>query len=621
MRVTNLIQRWEPALYRLYYRLPLLSYRQKRLLVLALHRYLGFLTRHTESYRHFDRTLTRVGIDGRPTPLRYHDGSRNYQAWLRRYGHTRDLAARTRALPRQPLISLVVPPNDFDPNWLTVVVSVLKRQPYEHWELIITRNRPAEAVLPNDDRIRWLPLSQNDAKQDLATIAAGEYIALLEPGTLPEPSALYHFAHAFLNCRETALLFSDEDRIDTKGHRDQPYFKPAWDPELALQHDLIGGLAIYRRGLLESVDAQLPVGGNHALFLELSEHLPDHRIGHLPIVLHHRIGPTTSMAPIETVQAALQRRGISATVKPSPLQADSVWRQHRLPHPPPRVSLIIPTRNGLALLRQCIDSLLSKTDYPNYELIVVDNGSDDPATLDYLAQLADTVRCLRLLRDPGPFNYSRLNNSAVKHAEGAFIGLLNNDLEIIDSGWLTEMVGLALQPEVGAVGARLLYPDGRIQHAGVMVGFGDVAGHVPRGQSPDEPFLRGWTQRVRSMSAVTAACLVMRRALYLELGGLDEINLPVAFNDVDLCLRVRAAGYRVVYTPFATLYHHESATRGPEWESSEKVARAAREIDYMRARWKTDTFEDCAYGPNVSRYHEAGAYAFPPLYRRGINQH
>lgn len=285
------------------------------------------------------------------------------------------------------------------------------------------------------------------------------------------------------------------------------------------------------------------------------------------------------------------------------------WRVKRpIPDLSSLVSLIIPLRNGLKLLSRCVDTILAKTDYPNYEIVIVDNGSDDPATLAYLQQIAgDRVVVLRY---DTPFNYSAINNHGVKHARGEIIGLLNNDLEIIHGDWLREMVSQAVRPEIGCVGAMLYYPNETIQHAGVIIGLGGVAGHgfrdFPRGT--EGKFNRA--RLAQNYSSVTAACLVVRRAIFEQVGGLDE-ELAVAFNDIDFCLKVQQAGYRNLWTPFAECYHHESASRGAE-DTPEKHERFRKEVETMLQRWKAQIAHDPAYNPNLTLELTDFSLAAPP---------
>jgi GT2 family glycosyltransferase len=329
------------------------------------------------------------------------------------------------------------------------------------------------------------------------------------------------------------------------------------------------------------------------------------------------------------------RTGIDATLSPT---KGSYWRVHYpVPAPAPRVTLIIPTRNRLNVLQPCVESLLTKTAYPNFEILIVDNDSDDPATLAYLSRISDLKSQIsdsapaarsdaaqenapagdapparvRVVRFPGEFNYSALNNFGVEHTDAPLVGLLNNDLEVIDRDWLDEMVSHALRPEIGCVGAKLYYPDDKIQHAGVILGIGGVAAHAwqthPRGAAGQAH--RNLLQQ--NLSAVTAACLVIRRDLYRQVGGLNADQLKVAFNDVDFCLKVRAAGYRHLWTPYAELYHHESASRGKE-DTLEKRDRFRTEVEYMRATWGDLLDHDPAYNPNLTLTINDFTLALPP---------
>ena len=275
------------------------------------------------------------------------------------------------------------------------------------------------------------------------------------------------------------------------------------------------------------------------------------------------------------------------------------------------VSIIVPTRDRVDLLRQCVESVLDRTEYPGYELVVVDNGSTDARALEYLAALRGRER-VQVLRYDAPFNFSAINNWAAARCGGELLCLLNNDIEVVDGDWLAEMVALACRPGTGAVGAMLWYPDGSIQHAGVVLGLGGVANHAYCHQPRGIPGHGARALVAQELSAVTAACMVVRRAVFEQVGGLDE-RLQVAFNDIDFCLRLRAAGYRNAWTPFARLYHHESATRGAE-DTPEKIARFQREVALMRERWAELLDRDPAYNPNLSLdiRDTAAELAFPP---------
>jgi len=376
------------------------------------------------------------------------------------------------------------------------------------------------------------------------------------------------------------VIYADDDVMDSRRRRNCPHFKPEWNSELLRYHDYVSGAAIVRVNAseLQAVLAQNEIAGLAAKIA--MDSLPQ-QVMRLPHVLHHRcIRPTprVSVAPVPRDENT-----------PSPIT--------------PKVSVIIPTRNRLDLLRTCIDGL-TRTAYPDMEVIVVDNGSDDLAALEYLAAL-DPAR-FQVLRDDGPFNFSRLNNRAAKQAEGEMLCLLNNDIEVLTPDWLEIMVRQARRPEVGAVGACLLYPDGRIQHAGVVLGICGGAAHAHRLLRPEA---EGYFRRhalPQFVSAVTAACLVVRRTSYEAVGGLDEENFPVAFNDVDLCMRLNQQGWQSLYEPRSTLVHHESVSRGLDRDPI-GAARLAGELAALKTRWGTGDMErqiDPFHHPQLSRYSE-----------------
>jgi len=307
------------------------------------------------------------------------------------------------------------------------------------------------------------------------------------------------------------------------------------------------------------------------------------------------------LASHKAVTEHLLGKGVNASVTPAPLAPSYIRVHFPVPVASPQVSILIPTRDRAELLDTCISGIIDRTSYRNFEILVADNGSVEESTTRLFRKLKRSSN-IKILSLPGPFNYSRLNNQAALEASGEVILLLNNDVDVISPEWLTEMVSHAIRPEVGAVGAKLFYKNGTIQHAGVVLGMGwpgGVAGHFGLGASRDDPGLFGSLALLRSVSAVTGACLAVRRELYDAVGGLDEKNLAVAFNDVDFCLRLRERGYRNVWTPFAELYHYESVSRGDDL-SGEKLARFQTEIAYMRQRWGTALDEDPYWNPHLS---------------------
>jgi GT2 family glycosyltransferase len=518
-------------------------------------------------------------------------------------------------LGQLPLISLVLPLAA--PARIDAALAAVRGQLYPGWELIVAAapaaQHPARAGLASaarDARVRLLPCraAHPTALANLALDAAqGAFVGFLAPGDLLDARALYEMAVASNAEPRLDLIFSDEDAIDAAGHRSAPRFKPGWDPERALATDSVGAFALFRHALvaeLGGLRTETAPAERHDLALRVAARVTSDRIGHIPAVLCHRAAPAApDPVSAASVRAHLAHRGVAARVTPTGIAFAELAVERALPAPPPLVSVIVPTRDRADLLAVCAEGVLASTDYPALELIVVDNGSREPATAALLALLQRDAR-VRVLPQPGPFNYAALNNRAAAIARGAVLLLLNNDVEPSSPGWLAAMVAHAMQPDVGAVGAKLLYGDGRVQHGGVVLGPDAAMTHIHRLAAGDDPGYLGQLASARSVAAVTGACLAIRRQVFLEAGGLDETRLKIGFNDVDLCLRLGDLGYRNVWTPRAVLLHRESASRGSD-ESGEARARNAAEQALMRARWGRLLDEDPQHNPNL-RFHWHG---------------
>ncbi|WP_313079625.1 glycosyltransferase family 2 protein [Atlantibacter sp.] len=423
---------------------------------------------------------------------------------------------------------------------------------------------------------------------------SGEWQWAIPVGAQLSPAALVWLAHQLRLTPNAKWVYGDHDMLDGKGKRCSPNFKPDWNETLLYSQNYIGWCGLWR----EEGASQVPgdAGECHRWWLQLAGQCEAGHIVHIPALLMHLPMPVQQPNDYENMARRLTDVPAGVTVEPAP-HGICRWRWP-LPEQLPRVSVIIPTRNTLAHLRPCIESLIQHTHYPNLEIVVMDNQSDDADALAYLDHIS-TAYGVRVIRWDHPFNYSAINNAAVREATGELICLLNNDTEVLNPLWLDEMVSQLLRPGVGAVGARLFYTDGRIQHAGDAVGPGGCADHFHSGLSADEPGYQRRAVSAQELSAVTAACLLTHRQLYVNLGGLDEVNLPVAFNDVDYCLRVGEAGMRIVWTPFAELYHHESVSRGKD-ATPQQLARAQQELTYMKKRWAQRLKNDPAYNPNLS---------------------
>ncbi len=510
-----------------------------------------------------------------------------------------------------PLVSLLLPVSGAEREWLEWGLDSVLSQVYPHWELRICGD-PAEErtreVLNRykrlDDRIevRYLEgdASESGVLNTSLSLAQGEFIGVLEGGDGLAPDALFEVVKLLQEHPEADLIYSDVDEIDEQGHRSNPHFKPGWSPDLLLSGDYISHLSVYRRSLLEEVGGfREGSGQNYDMVLRATERTGE--IHHVPKVLYHRRAGTTVPSGSNksrvrerarrALSDALKRRGLEGTVEDG-LLPDRFRVRYGIKGEP-KVSIIIPTRDNVSYLKRCLESIERLTTYRNYELLIIDNNSRYSETMQYLDSLPHRVIPFR-----EPFNYSRINNFGASHAEGEYVLLLNDDTEVISGGWLEAMLEHAQRPEVGVVGARLLYPDGRIQHAGVIVGVGSpwepgVAMHSHHFYSADSPGYAGALMTTTNYSAVTAACMLLRKSLFDEVGGLPE-NLPVQFNDVDLCLRIRERGYYIVYTPYAELYHHESVSRGHfSGDRTENL--------YMRERWGEEMDKDPYYNPNFSR--------------------
>ncbi len=399
----------------------------------------------------------------------------------------------------------------------------------------------------------------------------------------------------------SSVIYADHDYLNQHGERYLPQFKPAWNLDLQLTTHYVSNAGFWLLGC-EELEGVLSATDNldNILYNLTVERALNGKsdISHTAKMLFHFDGNPTShnLEALNLSSANLASLGLSAgAVTFSNGCFNISWP---LPADKPLVSLIIPTKNALKLVKSCINSILEKTDYDNFEILLVDNQSDEPASLKYFERLSHHPK-IRVIKYDAPFNYSAINNFAVEQASGEIIALVNNDIEVIDDNWLSEMVSHALRPSVGCVGAKLFYSDNTIQHAGVIIGYGGVAGHAHKHFPMHHSGYMNRLQAVQNFSAVTAACLVVKKDIYHQVGGLNEQDLTVAFNDVDFCLKVQAAGYRNVWTPYARLYHHESVSRGSD-QSGAKLKRFEAEIDFMKNTWKTDIQPDPAYNPNLT---------------------
>lgn len=555
----------------------------------------------------------------------------SYARWIAKFeapeiADVKALQTAQERFAHRPTVSVLMPVYNTAEDFLRRAIESVLAQSYPHWELCVADDASTEphvrAVLEEyarrDPRVKVTYRAENGhisaASNSALALATGEFVALLDHDDELAPHAL-HFVVAALNEMPSAcILYSDEDKIDATGERSDPHFKPEWNPDLFLSQNYVSHLGVYRRDLLGRIGGfRQGVEGSqdYDLMLRCLPHLTPGEIVHVPKVLYHWRtveGSTalqaerksyTAAAGIRALRDFFDARGRQDVVVEAGMVPNTYRVRYPVPRPEPLVSLLIPTRDRFDYLERCVRSILEKTTYPNYEILILDNGSTELDTLAFFERVQREYARVRVVSYPHPFNFSAINNFGVRNARGEVIGLVNNDVEVITPEWLTEMVSHALRPEIGCVGAKLYYDDETIQHAGVILGIGGVAGHshkyFPR--SHDGYFSR--LKVVQNVSAVTAACLVVRKAVYEEVGGLDEDNLAVAFNDVDFCLKVRQAGYRNLWTPYAELYHHESKSRGIE-DTPVKVERFHREAAFIRAKWDEALVNDPCYSRNLT---------------------
>ncbi|EFB2165397.1 TPA: glycosyltransferase [Escherichia coli] len=533
------------------------------------------------------------------------------------------------SMAHPPVISIVIPVYNPAEIYLRACLDSVLAQSYPHWELCIADDRsPKEHVQrvlreyeAKDSRIKVVYRKQNGhisaASNSALEIAKGDFVALLDhDDVLPEHAMLF-MAQAICEQPHTQILYSDEDKINARGERFDPHFKSDWNPDLFFSQNYVSHLGVYRRSLLQQIGGfRLGVEGSQDqdLLLRCLPHVAAEQIVHIPRVLYHwrSIEGSTALASGEksyTTEAGIKalRDYFSKQQPEVTVEAGLVPNTYRVRYPisepAPLVSLLIPTRDRRALTETAVRSIIDRSTYTHFEILILDNGSVEQETLDFFAQIQQEDSRVRVLRYDHPFNYSAINNFGVRHAKGAIIGLVNNDVEVINPDWLTEMVSHCMRPEIGCVGAKLYYSNDTLQHGGVILGIGGVAGHSHKQYPRHHPGYFSRLLLTQTLSAVTAACLLIRKNIYEEVAGLDEENLHVAFNDVDFCLKVREAGYRNLWTPYAELYHYESISRGAE-DSPEKLARFVREVNFMKSKWGKHLELDPFYSPNLSKDRE-----------------
>jgi O-antigen biosynthesis protein len=565
-----------------------------------------------------------------------------YYAWVEAYdtltpGDLVRLRQLGDELAEKPLISVLMPVYNTRPEYLRKALDSVIAQTYPHWELCIADDaspnpqirKILEEYMRKDARIRVVFREKNGhisaSSNSALELARGDFVALMDHDDALPAHALFMVADEINRHPDVDLIYTDEDKVDENDVRNDPLFKTDWNRELFYSQNFVTHLGVYRTSIA------LRIGGFRTGFegsqdydftLRFIEHTDGRHIRHIPHVLYHwRIYPGVSSFSTDNPSASIEtaRRAMVeyfADVEPTSEvvgidQFPGWWRiKRRPPTVLPRVSLVVPTRDRLEVLRPALDGLMTSTIYDNLEIIVVDNDSQEAGTLDYFEEIKRDPR-VKVLTVRGPFNFSALNNAAVEISTGSMIGFINNDIEVIHSDWLLEMVTQLSQPNVGAVGGKLYYANDTIQHAGVVLGLYGVAAHGHRHFPRSTIGYFGRPMLVQNVSAVTAACMLVRKDVFEQIGGFDVVHLAVGYNDVDLCMKIREAGYDIVFTPFAELYHLESVSRGANLTPAQ-IERDARERAYMLSRWGEAIVQDPFYSPNLTVAGENYGLAFPP---------
>ena len=517
------------------------------------------------------------------------------------------------------LISLIVPVYNVEPQWLEAAIESVRRQTYPHWQLCIVDDGSSHRETLDylrclhDERIQILFLSANHgiaaASNTALNLAKGEFVGFLDHDDELAPEALQQVMRVITES-EPDFIYSDEEYIKPSGNRYSAHRKPDYSPDLLLSINYICHFAVYRRSLLQQIGG-LREGydgaQDHDLLLRFLEQT--NKVFHIPKILYRwrRIPGSTAdrfahkhyawEAGCKAVAEALHRQGVAGEVALG--RHPGIYRVRREIRNNPKVSIIIPFRDLPAVLERCLDSIFNRTTYSHFEIIGVSNQSQEPATLAMMAAYQRQDNRIRFLRYDQLFNFSAINNFAAKQANGEHLLLLNNDTEVIHADWLQALLEHSQRPEIGAVGAKLYYPNNTIQHAGIIIGLGGSAGHSHKCFDRNDPGYFNRLEVIQNISAVTGACLMVKKTIYSALGGLDEINLPIAFNDVDFCLRLREQGYLNVFTPYCELYHHESRSRGFE-TTPDRKKKFRQERAYLRQR-HTAVFTkgDPYYNPNL----------------------
>ena len=554
-------------------------------------------------------------------------GDPYYQYMARHFARDSDLRQYREdasAFATRPLISVVMPVFDPPVHFLEAAIRSVVDQAFEHWELCIADDRSTdpevrkclERWIKEDARIKVVFRKENGhichASNSALELVSGEFVALMDHDDLLAPDALYHIVKRLQVQPELDVLYTDEDKVDEQGKHSDPHFKPQWCPDHLLSRNYFGHLVVFRATLIKAVGGFRPGfegSQDHDLALRCTERTD--RIARIPRVLYHwrihagstasseEVKPYAFVAARASLLEALERRG-----EPGEVTILNGYRGYGIRFTSPlrgKVSIIIPTKDQPQVLRTCLTSIFALTDHPDFSVLVVSNNSKEKELFELLAEMKSAYpgRFDWIAHDV-PFNFSELMNKGMQHTNGEHILFLNNDTEVLHADWLRAMHEWSQRPSIGAVGVKLLYHNDSIQHAGVVIGLGGVAGHTFVGAHRDGPGYFNYINTIKNSSAVTAACMMVERAKLERVGGWEQ-DFTVEYNDVDLCLRLRGSGVHNVYLPHVTLYHYESLTRGHPHMTRVSYERHLREVGLFKARWKSYIDDDPCYNPNLSR--------------------
>lgn len=526
------------------------------------------------------------------------------------------VAREISSFTHKPLISIVMPSfSELPENYRTL--TSLNRQFYTHYELIVpvSSNKSMASSMLNKAGIKKIIFTEED-QPDLTILlkkATGDYVGILYPKDELTRGCLYEIAKK-INESSFDFLYSDDDKFIKPRKYILPNYKPNYSPLNLLSQNYISNFVLFRNEFLQPLLAEAPLQDSQQYDLILRATEKTDKIYHFPNVLYHQhlsFAESPQQNPKllqKTIERALLRRKIDATVLPT--SHKDIFRIKRTLLATPLISIITPFKDKPEILKVCLDSILKFSTYQNFEFIGISNNSTQPETFALMKEYSEKDSRIRFYEKNVPFNFSTLNNYAVEIAKGEQLILLNNDIEIITPDWMEALLEYSQLPDVGAVGAKLYYPNDMIQHAGVIVGLGGVAGHSHKMHHRRDYGFNGRLHIAQNLSAVTAACLMVKKKSYLEVNGLEEENLKIAFNDVDFCLKLKERGYQNVFTPYCEAYHHESISRGVE-DTPEKIARFNKEMDYIKTRHQQIIAEgDPYYNPNLTPFYEDFSISF-----------